>query len=92
MIQNFGHQGLGRFCFNDDGRLLNQNHVERIRILLDVLNRANTVQGMNITGAHLHELKGHRKTTWSMRISGNCPLTFRFEMGHAHDVNLEDYH
>jgi len=27
-----------------------------------------------------------------MKLSGNWRITFRFEDGHAFDVNLEDYH
>ena len=30
--------------------------------------------------------------TWSIRISGNWHITFKFEDGNAYDVNLEDYH
>jgi len=47
---------------------------------------------MNLPGLHLHQLKGERKGTWSVRVSGNWRITFEFEGSHAVDVNLEDYH
>ncbi|MGB0563272.1 MAG: type II toxin-antitoxin system RelE/ParE family toxin [Spirulinaceae cyanobacterium] len=37
-------------------------------------------------------LKGNRKGTWSIRISGNWRLTFKFKNQDVYDVNLEDYH
>ncbi len=40
----------------------------------------------------LHPLKGELKGLWSVTISGNWRLTFRFEDGHAFDVDLTDYH
>jgi proteic killer suppression protein len=47
---------------------------------------------MNLPGYRLHELKGERKGTWSVTVSGNWRLTFAFSDGHAYDVDLEDYH
>jgi proteic killer suppression protein len=34
---------------------------------------------MNLPGLHLHELKGNRAGTWSVRVSGNWRVTFKFE-------------
>ncbi|MHB8151188.1 MAG: type II toxin-antitoxin system RelE/ParE family toxin, partial [Desulfobulbia bacterium] len=53
---------------------------------------ATKVEELNIPGYGLHPLKGGRKGEWSMKVSGNWRITFRFEDGHAFDVNLEDYH
>jgi RelE-like toxin of type II toxin-antitoxin system HigB len=33
-----------------------------------------------------------QKGIWSITMSGNWRITFRFEGGNAHDVNLIDYH
>ncbi|EAX9843652.1 peptidase, partial [Salmonella enterica] len=40
----------------------------------------------------LHELKGDRAETWSIKVSGNWRLTFIFENGDVYVLNLEDYH
>ena len=40
----------------------------------------------------LEALKGKRKGTWSVRVSGNWRVTFGFEGPDAYDVNYEDYH
>ncbi len=60
--------------------------------MLDRLNSAELVKDMNLPGYGLHKLTGDRKDAWSIMVSGNWRITFRFESGHAYDVNLEDYH
>jgi proteic killer suppression protein len=40
----------------------------------------------------MHELKGDRQGTWSISLTGNWRITFRFEDEDAIDVDLEDYH
>ena len=43
-------------------------------------------------GYRLHPLRGDREVMWSIRISGNWRLTFRFEGYEVVDVDLIDYH
>lgn len=40
----------------------------------------------------LHPLKGKLAGNWSLTVTGNLRLTFRFEEGDAFDVDLLDYH
>ena len=47
---------------------------------------------MNLPGFDFHQLKGRRKGTYAVSVSGNWRLTFRFDGEHAVDVDLEDYH
>lgn len=47
---------------------------------------------MNLPGYHLHPLKGDRQGQWSVRVSGNWRIVFRFMDGAAADVTLIDYH
>ncbi len=47
---------------------------------------------MNLPGLYLHELKGKRRGLWSVRVSGNWRITFRFERLDATDIDYEDYH
>ncbi|MFN0105558.1 MAG: type II toxin-antitoxin system RelE/ParE family toxin [Bryobacteraceae bacterium] len=47
---------------------------------------------LNLPGYRLHALKGERKGQWSVTISGNWRIVFRFLEGHAFDVDLVDYH
>ena len=43
-------------------------------------------------GWRLHPLKGDLKGLWSVTITGNWRVIFRFEDGDAFDVDLVDYH
>jgi len=60
--------------------------------LLDVLDHAETPEDLALPGMGLHQLSGDKKKIWSMKILANWRLIFRFEQGHAFEVNLEDYH
>jgi proteic killer suppression protein len=47
---------------------------------------------MELPGLDLHPLKGERKGTWALSVSGNWRVTFRFLGKDADDVDYEDYH
>ncbi len=56
------------------------------------LNTAAVIKDIDIPGYKLHRLKGERKGTWSISVSGNWRITFRFEEGNVYIVHYEDYH
>lgn len=92
MIKNFKHKGLERFFRKGDLAGIQAQHAPRLRRLLDALEEAEDVGELNVPGWFLHPLKGSRKDTWSLRVSGHWRMTFVFEHGAAEIVNLEDYH
>lgn len=92
MIRGFRHRGLKRFFEESDRRSLDANQVDRIRRILDRLDAAVRPEDMNLPGYKFHGLKGDRKGTYAVSVSGNWRITFRFAEGDAVDVNLEDYH
>ncbi len=47
---------------------------------------------MDLPGYRLHPLKGELSGLWSVTVSGNWRIVFRFEDGHATDLDLIDYH
>ncbi len=47
---------------------------------------------MSLPGLRLHPLKGSRKGTWAVSVSGNWRVTFKFASGDAEGVDYEDYH
>lgn len=49
-------------------------------------------ENMNLPGMHLQQLPGTRAEYWSVRVSGNWRITFRFNGIHAEVVDYEDYH
>jgi len=47
---------------------------------------------MDLPGWELHPLKGKWKGFWSVWVSGNWRIIFRFSGTDAADVDLVDYH
>lgn len=91
MIKVFLHKGLKELFISGSTAKINKSYHDRIIDLLDVLNAA--VSPGDLTGvAKFHALKGDRRGEWSMHISGNWVLTFRFDGQDVTDVNFEDYH
>jgi proteic killer suppression protein len=43
-------------------------------------------------GWRLHPLKGDLDGLWSVTVTGNWRIVFRFDNGRAFDVDLVDYH
>ena len=92
MIESFRHKGLRALYESDNRQKVPAAHAEKIRRILARLNEAGKVQNMGLPGLKLHPLKGDRAGTWSVWVSGNWRMTFRFESGNAFDVDLVDYH
>ena len=92
MIERFKHRGLERYFVRGTKSGVPPELVSRIRLVLGRLHASEAPQDMNLPGLMLHELKGKRKGTWSVRVSGNWRITFRFNGVNAIDVDLEDYH
>lgn len=92
MIRTFRHKGLRQLFETGKSRSVAGDLQRRLIRQLDFLNHAVSPADMNLPGFRLHELKGERKGTWSVTVSGNWRLTFSFRDGHAFDVDLEDYH
>jgi len=92
MIKTFRHKGLKRLFETGATKGVSSDLTARLVRQLDFLNRAVSPLDMNLPGASLHELKGQRRGTWSVTVSGNWRLTFTFRDADAYDVDLEDYH
>ena len=67
-------------------------HANRLRLILGRLNASTSPADMDLPGLYLHQLTGDRKETWSVRVSGDWRVTFRFNGVHAEVVDYEDHH
>ena len=92
MIQKFKHKGLKRLFESGISSGLDPQHAARIRKILALLETAETLEDMDLPGLGLHPLKGNRKGTWAVKVSGNRRITFKMKNGDAFDLNYEDYH
>ncbi len=66
--------------------------LDRITLALADLDAASHPSDIDLPGYRLHPLRGDMKGAWSISISGNWRITFRFEDGNVYDVDLVDYH
>jgi proteic killer suppression protein len=92
MIRSFKHKGLERFFLKGTRSGIQAKHADKLRLILGRLNASVNPQDMNLPGLYLHQLTGVRSDIWSVRVSGNWRVTFRFVSGDAEIVNYEDYH
>jgi proteic killer suppression protein len=66
--------------------------IPKIEEILSIFSAAESVEEANIPGYRLHPLTGELKGFWSVRVTGNWRIVFRFEDGNALDIDLVDYH
>lgn len=92
MIQSFRHKGLKLLFEGGDRRKVQADYADKIERILARLEDASEVGNMDLPGFRLHPLKGDLAGFWSVTVSGNWRVIFRFEGGHASDVDLIDYH
>ena len=89
----FRHAGLRRFWERDDASGLNPDYVNRISRILTALLEAHSPAEMDLPGyPGCTSCPGTVGGVWSVRVSGNWRITFRFADGEAVDINFEDYH
>ena len=92
MIRSFKHKGLARFFETGSKAGIQAQHAERLRLILAQLNAAVAPEDMALPGLRLHPLRGDRKGTWSVWVSGNWRVTFKFVGKDADVDDYEDYH
>jgi proteic killer suppression protein len=92
MIRNIRHRGLKRLFEHDDRSKLRPDLVEKIILLLGRLDAAGSIDDMDVPGLGLHRLSGDLKGFWSVTVSRNWRIVFRFDQGDAFDVDFVDYH
>jgi proteic killer suppression protein len=83
---------LERFFAKSERKGIDAKNADRIRRMLDRLDAAVRPEDMNLPGYGFHHLKGNRRGSFAVSVSGNWRITFRFDGGDAIEVNLEDYH
>ena len=92
MIENFKHRGLKKLYDKGDRSGLRTDIAEKAELYLSILDTAETVQELDILGFGFHRLTGNMKGYFSVIVSRNHRIIFRFKDGHALDVDLVDYH
>jgi toxin HigB-1 len=92
VIARFRNAGIETFFKTGSVRGIQPAHRRRLRLILTALNSAQTPRDMGLPGLQLHALKGDLSGYWSVSVSGNWRIIFRFKGIDAVDVDYVDYH
>lgn len=94
MIDSFSHKGLEKFFEKSDESGLPASQIVKIRSILQQLSQIGNSGEMDFPGSDFHPLKGSRKGVFSVKVTANYRITFKFNKAQkiAFDVNYEDYH
>jgi len=92
MIKNFKHRGLKRLYEKGDRSKISPNQLDKIELILADLDAAEVIDDMRLPGYRLHSLHGDLSGFYTVDVSGNWRIIFRFEAGEASEINLVDYH
>jgi len=92
-IVSFRSRALRRLFEDEDVRGVSGSIARRVGNVLFALHQASRIDELErYPGWRLHPLKGDLRGFWSISVSGNWRIVFRFERGMAYDVDLVDYH
>lgn len=93
MIQTFANAETENFYATGKSRRLPTEILKRAAMRLNQLNAATQIDDLRMPPSNqLEKLSGHRESQWSIRINNQWRVCFRFEGGHAFDVEIVDYH
>jgi toxin HigB-1 len=94
-LTSFRHKALRQLHLDDNAKGVPPAMADKLRKLLFTLETANDLdQVRRFPGWKLHPLKGDLKEFWSLTVTGNWRLIFRYdkEANSARDIDLIDYH
>ena len=92
MIKSFEHKGLEKYFYEEDKSGIQPKHFQKLADILDRLDASTLIKDMNYPGSYLHQLSGKLKGLWSVKVSGNYRIIFKFFEGNAYAVDYVDYH
>jgi proteic killer suppression protein len=94
MIKSIQHKGLKLFWTKGDASKIQSEYVHKINKVLNIIHYLEEAPKDLETFKNLrpHILKGELKGFWSLDISGNWRIIFKFENGNAYDVDYLDTH
>jgi proteic killer suppression protein len=94
-LVRFRHKGLRQLHENGIAKGLPSAMADKLRKLLLALETAAALEQLGrFPGWKLHPLKGDLKGLWSLTVTGNWRLIFRYDeqTNTASDIDLIDYH
>ena len=91
-IESFRYKDLRKLYEDGETRFLPVDEVGKIRRILSCLEAAGKPQALNLPGYRFNQLKGEYRGFYSMTVTENNRIIFRFVDGNAVDVDYLDCH
>ncbi|KQS34369.1 type II toxin-antitoxin system RelE/ParE family toxin [Dyadobacter sp. Leaf189] len=92
MIVSIRHKGLLLYYEQGNGSKLPAAYLGKINRIFDQLEAVTSVDDIKQMGSGIHKLTGDLSDFWSIKISPNFRIVFRFDNGNVLDVDYVDYH
>jgi proteic killer suppression protein len=94
-IRNIVHKDLKKLFTQGNPKGVPANAVSKLNNMLGFLQDMETLDELKALPMwNVHQMKGDRKGTWSLSVTRNWRLTFRYDPkeNEIYDLNFEDYH
>lgn len=92
MIISIQHKGLLLYYEQGNGSKLPAAYLSKIARIFDQLDAIASIEDIKQMGFGIHKLTGDLSDFWSIKVSPNFRIIFRFENGDVFDVDYLDYH
>lgn len=92
MILSITHKGLLLYYETGKSSKLPSEYLRKINRILDQLDAVSSVEDILQLGQGIHKLTGSYSEFWSIKVTPNYRIIFRFEGGDVYDVDYIDYH
>ena len=93
MIKSFRDKDTERVWRREYSKRLPRDIQERALMKLQQVNAAGDLKDLSIPASNrLELLKGNRKGEYSIRINKQWRICFKWQSGHASEVEITDYH
>jgi toxin HigB-1 len=83
---------LKRLFERGDKAQIRPDMLAKVENVLALLDRATNADDMALPGFRLHQLRGDLRGFWSVTVSANWRVIWRFVGQDVVDVDLADYH
>lgn len=92
MIVSIQHKGLRLYYGDGNGAKLPAVYLKKIARILTSLDAVSSVSDIEQLGSGIHKLTGDMADFWSISVSANYRIIFRYDKGDVYDVDYLDYH
>lgn len=92
MIKTIRHKGLRLYFENGNGSRLPSEYLNKIGLILDALDAVASEEDIAALCGGIHRLTGQYVGLWSIKVSPNYRIVFRYSGGDIFDVDYLDYH